>query len=55
MTKKNKAWSMPDEDWIRLESQPNQSEFIRRAIARELVFQDKSRANSHSQSGGHEL
>lgn len=40
MTKKSKAWSMPDDDWIRLESQPNQSEFIRRAIARELALQD---------------
>lgn len=33
MIKKNKAWSMPDEDWDWLESQPNQSEVIRSAIA----------------------
>lgn len=33
MVKKNKAWSMPDEDWDWLESQSNQSEIIRRAIA----------------------
>lgn len=33
MTKKNKAWSMSDDDWEWLESQPNQSETIRSAIA----------------------
>lgn len=33
MTKKNKAWSMPDDDWKWLESQTNQSEIIRSAIA----------------------
>lgn len=33
MTKKNKAWSMPDDDWQWLESQPNQSETIREAIS----------------------
>jgi hypothetical protein len=33
MTKKAKAWSMPDEDWEWLESQPNQSQAIRQAIA----------------------
>lgn len=33
MTKKNKAWSMPDEDWEWLESQSNQSEVLRHAIA----------------------
>lgn len=33
MTKKNKAWSMPDDDWQWLESQPNQSEIIRSAIS----------------------
>lgn len=33
MAKKNKAWSMPDEDWKWLESQSNQSEILRDAIA----------------------
>lgn len=33
MTKKNKAWSMPDSDWEWLEAQPNQSEVVREAIA----------------------
>lgn len=33
MTKKGKAWSMPDEAWDWLERQPNQSETIREAIA----------------------
>jgi len=33
MDKKNKAWSMPIAEWEWLESQPNQSETLRRAIA----------------------
>lgn len=33
MVKKNKAWSMPETDWQWLESQSNQSEIIRDAIA----------------------
>jgi hypothetical protein len=33
MLKKSKAWSMPDEDWKWLESQDNQSETLRQAIA----------------------
>jgi hypothetical protein len=33
MIKKNKAWSMPQTDWDWLESQPNQSEVLRNAIA----------------------
>lgn len=33
MTKKNKAWSMPDHHWDWLESQSNQSEILRNAIA----------------------
>ena len=33
MTKKSKAWSMTEEDWQWLESQANQSETIRKAIA----------------------
>lgn len=33
MAKKSKAWSMSAEDWVWLESQPNQSEAIRKAIA----------------------
>ena len=33
LTKRNKAWSMPSEDWEWLESQPNQSQVIRQAIA----------------------
>lgn len=32
MTKKNKAWSMTDDMWDWLESQPNQSETIRDAV-----------------------
>lgn len=32
MTKKGKAWSMPDEDWEWLEDQENQAEVIRNAI-----------------------
>ena len=33
MTKRHKAWSMPTPDWEWLESQENQSDVIRRAIA----------------------
>ena len=33
MTKRHKAWSMPTSDWEWLESQENQSDVIRRAIA----------------------
>ena len=33
MKRKHKAWSMPEDDWDWLESQPNQSEIIRKAIA----------------------
>lgn len=33
MVKKTKAWSMPDSDWEWLESHPNQSEVLRKAIA----------------------
>lgn len=33
MIKKNKAWSMTADDWEWLESQPNQAEAIRKAIA----------------------
>jgi hypothetical protein len=33
MIKKEKAWSMPKEDWEWLEAQPNQSQSIRDAIA----------------------
>jgi len=32
MIKKNKAWSMPSELWDWLESQPNQSEYLRKLI-----------------------
>lgn len=32
MTKKNKAWSMLDDDWQWLENQSNQSEALREAI-----------------------
>jgi len=42
MTKKNKAWSMPDDDWQWLESQPNQSEIIRSAIA---FYRQQSKSN----------
>jgi len=42
MTKKNKAWSMPDADWEWLESQTNQSEIIRSAIA---FYRQQSKSN----------
>lgn len=36
MIKKNKAWSMPSKAWEWLESQPNQSEYLRKLIEADL-------------------
>jgi len=50
MVKKAKAWSMPQSDWDWLESQSNQAETIRDAIAMYRLMRSHSHQHSRSQT-----